>query len=128
MLFSRFGINYAKEPSVYRKGSIIARCLPVFTHRPSSVSSPGDSPEEKDIHYSQETNLENRGDKLKLKAPVIKQLKLALLHEDLIGPAFWLKYVGLIPHLSKRELNKLAKKKADADADGGEQEPMPMGT
>lgn len=66
ILFSEFGINYNKEPEIYRKGTIILRVLK----------------EVKDPRGLSERQLQREEKKM-------KKAELEVLHIDLIGDEFW---------------------------------------
>lgn len=80
ILFSRFGINYNKEPQVYRKGTIVYRSYP-------DVQQPGDDATNGDDHtapgaVTSRSQLDKER-KRKQKAAIVME------HVDIIGDAFW---------------------------------------
>eukprot|EP01094_Clydonella_sp_ATCC50884_P025207 TRINITY_DN6541_c0_g1_i1.p1 TRINITY_DN6541_c0_g1~~TRINITY_DN6541_c0_g1_i1.p1 ORF type:complete len:262 (-),score=84.93 TRINITY_DN6541_c0_g1_i1:281-1066(-) len=72
IMFSRFAINYNKEPAQYRKGSIIFR------------------------QFVEEVKVDSRNGQ-----EVTRQRKrLVVAHDDVIGEEFWRRHPHLLPELS----------------------------
>lgn len=76
ILFSRFGINYNKEPLIYRKGTVIFRAYDTE----SEVNGGGTSGKMPDP--TSKSQME-KAKKRKQKA------RIAVEHVDIIGPSFW---------------------------------------
>lgn len=66
ILFSEFGINYNNEPAILRKGSIVVRVIK---------------------EQREKTKLSDR--QIQRDEKKLKKAELELVHEDIIGDAFW---------------------------------------
>lgn len=104
MLFSKFGINYAKIEPIWRKGSVIIR-LPRDIPEKENTAAVAEESKTEDVEPKVEEigeaeaevkgNKEKKGGKKKeYKEPKEPRKKwdIVFVHEDVIGDAFWEKY------------------------------------
>ena len=109
MLFSKYGINYAKIDAIWRKGTIFLR-VPEEKKEESNIAGKKELVKDSNVEQVEEAELtgelqEANGDKdVKVKGPkkgkgnldkpkeVRQKFRIVKVHEDLIGDEFWIKY------------------------------------
>ena len=77
ILFSQFGINYNNEPAMFRKGSVLYRGFVTIQNTDQRTGQ---------VHSK-------------------KKQKLCIVHEDIIGDAFWIAHQEAIPDNSQLKGN-----------------------
>jgi len=90
----KFGINYAKEPAIWRKGTILIR-IPHEKNKDSQHKEEEKTETEEIVSETNRKDSENtdksKNKKTKSSAPKLRW-ELITLHEDLIQESFWEKY------------------------------------
>ena len=89
ILFQRFGVNYNNEPEIFKKGSTLVREL---------TSTSGDRSEvmNGDVHVNAIETTGVSKTSLAKQEKARKKARIIVLHEDLIGEAFWERRRGLL--------------------------------
>lgn len=98
MLFSKYGINYAKIDPIWRKGTVIVRVPKDLPEKESDSTTEKAVEEVKtnegDQKVEKDAKEKKTGKKKEYKEPkeARKKWEIVFLHEDIIGDTFWEKY------------------------------------